>query len=151
MLAGFAWKWSSENEGNKNGEIDDVTVPEHNFSMPWNGRSISYTWALDDAGVNQIGCVHTSQGLEFDYVGVIIGNDLKYDPERMAVYASYNDYKDTVGKKGLRNNPEELTKLISNIYKILMSRGMNGCYVYCRDPELQNYFKERLTITEQLD
>jgi len=151
MLAGFAWKWSSEKEGNKNGEIDDVTVPEHNFSMPWNGRSISYTWALDDAGVNQIGCVHTSQGLEFDYIGVIIGNDLRFDPKKMAVYASYEDYKDTAGKKGLRNNPEELTKLISNIYKILMSRGMKGCYVYCRDPELQNHFKERLTMTEQAD
>lgn len=151
MLAGFAWKWSSEKEGNKNGEIDDVTIPEHDFQMPWNGRSISYTWALDDSGVNQIGCVHTSQGLEFDYVGVIIGNDLKFNPDSMTVYASYDEYKDSVGKKGLKNNPEELTKLISNIYKILMSRGMKGCYIYCRDQELQNHFRERLTMSEQFD
>lgn len=151
LLAGFAWKWSSEKEGNKNGEIEDVEIPEHNFKMPWNGRSISYTWALDDEGVNQIGCVHTSQGLEFDYIGVIIGNDLKFNPEAMSVYASYEDYKDIVGKKGLKNNQEELTKLISNIYKILMSRGMKGCYIYCRDPELQNHFRERLTMSEQFD
>ncbi|WNY24729.1 DUF2075 domain-containing protein [Methanolapillus millepedarum] len=143
MLAGYSWKWSSEKEGNKNGEIDDVVISECDFSMPWNSRATN-TWAIDDAGVNQIGCVHTSQGLEFDYVGVIVGNDLKFNPEMKTLYASYNDYKDLVGKKGLRDEPVELTRLVSNVYKILMSRGMKGCYVYCRDPELQEYFKERL-------
>jgi len=151
MLAGFSWKWSSEKEGNKNGEIEDVSIPEHKFSMPWNGRYFSSTWALEESGVNQIGCVHTSQGLEFDYVGVIVGNDLRYNPKTREVYASYDDYKDLVGKKGLKNNPEELTKLIGNIYKILMSRGMKGCYVYCRDQELQYHFKERLIMAELED
>ncbi|NWL86978.1 hypothetical protein DMN77_05120 [Paenibacillus sp. 79R4] len=82
--------------------------------------------------------VHTSQGLEFDYVGVIIGNDLKY-PQSMRIYADFEKYKDKQGKKGLKNDNEQLTKLIKNIYKVLISRGMKGCFLYCRNPELRNY------------
>jgi uncharacterized protein len=143
MLAGFAWPWTKD--GNANGEVPDVKIEEHGFKMPWNGRSISETWAIHEDGVNQIGCVHTSQGLEFDYVGVIFGNDLKFDPKKMELYADYDEYKDTVGKKGLKNNPRKLTELVKNIYKILMSRGMKGCYVFCRDENLQEYMKKRLS------
>ncbi len=143
MLAGFAWNWTADKEGNRNGEIPDVTIEEHRFAMPWNARSISSTWAIHESGIDQIGCVHTSQGLEFDYVGVIIGNDLKYDSDKMVLYSDYDEYKDRMGKRGLKSKNEELTKLIKNIYKILMSRGMKGCYVYCRDQELMNYLCSR--------
>lgn len=144
MLAGFAWPWTAENEGNPNAEVEDVDIPEYNFKMPWNSRTNQYNWAINDEKQNQIGCVHTSQGLEFDYVGVIIGNDLRYNPDTMDVYASYEDYCDTSGKKGLKNNPQELTKLIKNIYKVLMSRGMKGCYIFCRDKNLEEYLKGRI-------
>ncbi|MDO0823082.1 DUF2075 domain-containing protein [Desulfosporosinus nitroreducens] len=148
MLAGFAWLWTAEKNGNANAEVFDVNIPEYNFKMPWNSRTNSYTWAIEDEKINQIGCVHTSQGLEFDYVGVIIGNDLKYNPEDMIVYASYDDYFDTSGKKGLKSKPEELTSLIKNIYKVLLSRGMKGCYVFCRDKKLQNYLRSRIQNIE---
>ncbi|MFC3749532.1 DNA/RNA helicase domain-containing protein [Paenibacillus sp. GCM10012306] len=144
MLAGFAWNWTKDTEGNRNGEIADVTIEEHDFQMPWNGRAISNTWAIHEHGLEQIGCVHTSQGLEFDYVGVIIGNDLKFDPKSMQIYAEYNEYKDTMGKRGLKNNNQQLTALIKNIYKVLISRGMKGCYLYCRDPELREYLEDQL-------
>ncbi|WP_068614674.1 DUF2075 domain-containing protein [Paenibacillus tuaregi] len=145
LLAGFAWNWTAEKDGNRNGEISDVIIEEHGFQMPWNGRSISSTWAIHPSGIDQIGCVHTSQGLEFDYVGVIIGNDLKFNPETMELYADYDQYKDTMGKRGLKLNQERLTKLVKNIYKILISRGMKGCYVYCRDQELRRYLETRLS------
>lgn len=144
MLAGFAWQWTADKDGNAHGEIEDVSLPEYGFSMPWNGRDMSTTWAVHPNGINQIGCIHTSQGLEFDYVGVIIGNDLKYDPKRYAVFGDYDEYKDTGGKKGLKNDPEKLTRFVSNIYKVLMSRGMKGCYVFCRDENLREYMKQRL-------
>ena len=150
MLAGFAWKWASEKEGNYNGEIEDVSIPEHNFKMPWNGRKISTKWSLIPEGINQIGCVHTSQGLEFDYVGVIIGNDLKYDPKTGKLVASYDDYFDSTGKKGLKDNNEALTTLVKNIYKVLLSRGMKGCYIYCRDDELKKYILGRLSLKDQI-
>ncbi|MNE93213.1 hypothetical protein D3C80_1910360 [compost metagenome] len=88
--------------------------------------------------------MHTSQGLEFDYVGVIIGNDLKFDPQSMQIYADYDEYKDTMGKRGLKNNNKQLTALIKNIYKVLISRGMKGCYLYCRNPELREYLEGQL-------
>ncbi|MEK3865186.1 DUF2075 domain-containing protein [Paenibacillus sp. FSL H7-0716] len=144
MLAGFAWSWTKDTEGNRNGEIADVAIEEHDFLMPWNGRAISNTWAIHEQGLEQIGCVHTSQGLEFDYVGVIIGNDLKFDTQSMQIYADYDEYKDTMGKRGLKNNNQQLTALIKNIYKVLISRGMKGCYLYCRNPELREYLEGQL-------
>ncbi|AJY74287.1 DUF2075 domain-containing protein [Paenibacillus beijingensis] len=142
MVAGFAWPWTDK--GNANGEVDDVIIEEHDFRMPWNGRAIQGAWAIHPDGVHQVGCVHTTQGLEFDYVGVIIGNDLKYNPETDEIVADYNEYKDTTGKKGMKNNNQELTRLIKNIYKVLMTRGMKGCYVFCRDKELRDYLLTRL-------
>ena len=144
MLAGYAWRWTAQNEGNSNAEIFDVHIEEHDFKMPWNSRAISTTWAIDDNGLEQIGCIHTSQGLEFDYVGILIGNDLKYDPKKEEIYASYKDYYDQKGKNGLKNDPERLTKLVKNIYKVLLSRGMKGCYIYCCDKELEKYLKNRI-------
>lgn len=144
ILAGYAWNWTSAKEGNKDGEIEDITIPEFDFKMPWNSRQIGTTWAIDPKGIKQSGCIHTSQGLEFDYVGVLIGNDLRFDPNELKYHAHWVSYKDSSGKKGLKNNPETLTKLVKNIYKILMSRGMKGCYVYFTDKETEKYFKSRL-------
>ncbi|SFA75557.1 hypothetical protein SAMN05216312_101302 [Cohnella sp. OV330] len=142
MLAGYAWNWTDAKDGNPNGEIEDVDIPEHQFKMPWNGRALS-TWAIDERGVEQIGCVHTSQGLEFDYVGVIIGNDLRYDLDTKQICADYDNYKDKMGKRGLKNDSQQLTKLIKNIYKVLISRGMKGCYLYCCNSELQKYLEQQ--------
>src|SRR5690606_29882922 len=72
ILAGYAWKWTSVKEGNLDGDVEDVEIPELNFRMPWNSRKVGTTWAIDESGIDQAGCIHTSQGLEFDYVGVIV-------------------------------------------------------------------------------
>ena len=148
MLAGFSWKWTAVTSGNKDADIDDVKIAEYNFSMPWNSRSNTTLWAVNPEGINQIGCIHTCQGLEFDYVGVVVGADLKFDPVKKSLSASYDDYMDTMGKKGLKNNPKKLTELVCNIYKTLMSRGMKGCFIYCVDKNLQEHFRERLNCTE---
>lgn len=143
ILAGYAWKWSSADEGNSDSQISDVEIPEFDFQMPWNSRQVGTTWAIDQAGIDQVGCIHTSQGLEFDYVGVIVGNDLKFNPKTLTYYTEHDEYKDAQGKRGLRANPEELNRLVRNIYKILMTRGMKGCYVYFVDKETEKYFKNR--------
>lgn len=144
LLAGYAWPWTSEKDGNSDAQIADIVIEEHDFAMPWNSRSQVNTWATDPNKKDQIGCIHTSQGLEFDYVGVIIGNDLRYDRESGTLYASASDYYDRSGKKGISKDPEALVVMIKNIYKVLMSRGMKGCFIYCTDPDVQQYFKERL-------
>jgi DUF2075 family protein len=144
VLAGYAWKWTAANEGNANGQVEDVLIPEFEFGMPWNSRSVGTTWAIDDEGIDQIGCVHTSQGLEFDYVGIIIGNDLKFDMQSNNYFTDWDEYKDSKGKQGLHDNPEELNKLVRNIYRILLTRGIKGCYVYFMNKEVEKYFGSRL-------
>lgn len=140
MVAGFAWDWSE----NPNAEIEDVSIPEKDFSMPWNARNKRALFAIKDDSVNQVGCIHTVQGLEFDYVGVIIGNDLKFDVETNSLYTEFDEYKDSSGKKGLRGQQARLTQYVKQIYKVLMSRGRYGCYVYCRDDNLKKYLKSRI-------
>lgn len=144
ILAGYAWKWSSASEGNMDGGVEDVEIPEFKFSMPWNSRRVGTTWAVDEKGIEQVGCIHTSQGLEFDYVGVIVGNDLVFDHEKLIYSTDYDEYKDVQGKRGLRDNPTELNRLVRNIYKILMTRGMKGCYVYFMNKDTERFFKSRI-------
>lgn len=143
ILAGYAWKWSSAKEGNIDGEVEDVEIMEYNFRMPWNSRKTGTTWAIDPGGVNEVGCIHTAQGLEFDYVGVIVGNEFRFDPETLEYFVHWESYKDANGKKGLKNQPDKLVKLVKNIYKTLMSRGMRGCYVYFMDKDVREWFRKR--------
>ena len=146
LLAGYAWKWTAADEGNQDARVCDVEVPEFNFRLPWNSRKIGTVWAIDPSGIDQVGCIHTSQGLEFDYVGVIVGDDLRYCAEDDSYVVDWKSYKDVKGKQGLKNNPEKLSKLVQNIYKVLMTRGIKGCYVYFTNRDTEKYFKERLRM-----
>ncbi len=150
VLAGYAWKWTSATEGNANSEVADVEIPQFDFSMPWNSRQVGTTWAVDQSGIHQAGCIHTSQGLEFDYVGVIVGADLTFNTATLTYNTNYDAYKDTMGKRGLSNNPTELNRLVRNIYKVLMTRGMKGCYVYFVDKEVEKYFRSRMAKADEI-
>ncbi|MGI6262683.1 MAG: DUF2075 domain-containing protein [Succiniclasticum sp.] len=143
MLAGYAWKWTSAKEGNPDAQILDIEIPEFHYKRAWNSRSKTNEWPVNEDMRDQIGCIHTAQGLEFDYVGVIIGKDLAFDSKTGTLHAVYDNYYDKTGKKGLKDKPEELTKLVKNIYMVLLSRGMKGCAIYCCDDALRAYFKER--------
>jgi uncharacterized protein len=144
ILAGYSWEWTSAKDGNSNGQIADIEIKEFDFRMPWNSRSVGTTWAIDPTGINQVGCVHTSQGLEFDYVGVIIGKDLQFDVSKNEFITKWEEYKDSKGKQGLKKNPVALNQLVRNIYRILLTRGMKGCYVYCVDKNIEAYLKSSL-------
>ena len=118
--------------------------------MSWNLGN-SDTWAIDETSVNEVGCIHTSQGLEFDYVGVIIGEDMQFDGEH--IITDFNSRARTdQSLKGIKmlykENPSEALEvadeIIKNTYRTLMTRGMKGCYIYCEDIALQSYFKEKI-------
>lgn len=148
MVAGYCWDWVKA--GQNNAKVLDVTIPEYNFAKSWNLGNTS-TWAIDQDSVNQIGCIHTCQGLEFDYVGVIIGDDLRYENGKIITDASKRAKTDSSLrglKKLVSENPEEAKsvsdKIIKNTYRTLMTRGMKGCYVFCTNKELANYLKSRL-------
>ena len=151
MVAGYCWNWISE--GKNNTDIHDIVIPEYNFEMSWNLGN-SQTWAIDPMSVNEIGCIHTCQGLEFDYVGVIIGDDIRYEDGHIvtdyAKRAKTDQSLKGINKIAREEGVEEANKIadsiIKNTYRTLMTRGMKGCYVYCVDKNLQDYIKNKINM-----
>ena len=136
MVAGYCWNWISK--GKDDTDVHDVTIPGTGFGMSWNLSSTA-TWAIDEGSINEIGCIHTCQGLEFDYVGVIVGDDMRYEDGEVVTDASKRAKTDQSlrGLKSAYPDPVEARRvadrIIKNTYKVLMTRGMKGCYVYCTD------------------
>jgi DUF2075 family protein len=142
LVAGYCWDWKSS----KNPLAYDISMPEFDFQMRWNLKTYGSTWIIDPNSVNEVGCIHTCQGLEVDYVGVIIGKDLIYRGGKVLVDPAKRskDDKSIFGYKKLINDSPEKGKflmraIIKNTYRTLMTRGMKGCYVYCVDEELRKY------------
>jgi len=144
MVAGYCWDW----KGKKNPEITDVVIPEHGFAMRWNLDKDGSLWIVSPESVSEIGCIHTCQGLELDYVGVVIGEDLVVRNGRIVTDAAKRSSQDRSVhgyKKMLRNDPRSARNLadriIKNTYRTLMTRGQKGCYLFCVDEETNEYFK----------
>ncbi|MDP3394552.1 DUF2075 domain-containing protein [Sediminibacterium sp.] len=149
IVAGYCWKWPSKNNPN----AYDIEFPEYDFRMKWNLTEEGSKWIISPESVNQIGCIHTCQGLEVDYIGVIIGEDLIVRNGQVITDASKRASSDNSVKgykKMLKENPTEaantLDLIIKNTYRTLMTRGMKGCYIYCVDKETAEYFKEQLAV-----
>lgn len=145
LVAGYCWKWIKEGKNNSN--VHDIQIGD--FEMSWNLGSSS-TWAIDPESVNEIGCIHTCQGLEFDYVGVIIGEDMCYDNGIITDFKKRASTDQSIkGLKGLykkdKHGAEEIADhIIKNTYRTLLTRGQKGCYIYCVDKKLNSYLKEKL-------
>lgn len=144
MVAGYCWDWVTQ----KTKSGTDVNIDAYNFRMQWNLKDDGGLWIMKPESVSEIGCIHTCQGLELDYIGVIIGPDfivrgsnVRTQPEqRSRMDASIKGFK-----KALRTNPVDARKkadeIIKNTYRTLMTRGQKGCYIFCTDPETNEYFK----------
>ncbi len=155
LLAGYCWEWPKERRNDP--DFHDIEIKDKNFSISWNLNN-TRTYALDPDSVNEAGCIHTSQGLEFDYVGVIIGDDLVFEPGRLKtdLFKRANSDHSTKGLKTLyKRDPEQAKKiadrLIKNTYRTLLTRGQKGCYIYCTDKKLSNYFKDLLGSYKNLE
>jgi len=146
LTAGFCWDWSMPDEhGNLK---EDVVIGD--FKRPWNARPEAKRlakgippaslWAYDPNGINQVGCIYTAQGFEFDYAGVIFGLDLRYDFDKQKWVGDKTQSADTVVKR----SKEKFTDLVKNTYRVLLSRGMKGCYVYFMDKDTERFFKSRI-------
>ena len=132
VVAGYCWDWISQ----KKPELSDITINEFGYRATWNLTSDGSEWIISPKSVEEVGCIHTCQGLEVDYIGVIIGRDLiaidgilKTDPSARA-----KTDKSLAGyKKELKEDPVsaeiKADEIIRNTYRTLMSRGMKGCYV----------------------
>lgn len=145
VTAGFCWNWS---EPDKEGNLqNDVVIGS--YQRPWNAKPdakklrkdipSASLWAYDPNGINQIGCIYTAQGFEFDYVGVIFGKDLVYRFDK-GWEGHPEESKDTVVKR----SKEQFIDLVKNTYRVLLSRGMKGCYVFFEDKETEKLFRSRI-------
>lgn len=151
VVAGYCWDWVSK----KNPNELDIKFPEFGFAAEWNLDRVNQAWIIHPDSVKEVGCIHTCQGLELDYVGVIVGPDLVFEageliaiPEaRAKTDKSLHGYK-----KEMKENPvlasQKADEIIRNTYRTLMSRGMKGCYVYFTDHATSEYFKQLLPSVE---
>ena len=146
VTAGFCWDWSLPDENGK--LINDVIIGD--YKRPWDakpeakrlapGIPKASLWAYDPNGIDQVGCVYTAQGFEFDYVGVIFGEDVVYDFDKQEWVGDYKKSSDSVVKR----SKDKFVELVKNTYRVLLSRGMKGCYVYFMNKDTERFFKSRI-------
>jgi hypothetical protein len=147
LVAGFCWPWSDPlDDGSL---VPDVKVGA--WQMPWNAKSDAgrladgipqeRVWASDPRGINQVGCIYTAQGFEFDYLGVIFGRDLRWDPASATWIADRAQSYDSVVKR----SGDQFLDLVKRTYRVLLTRGMKGCYLYFEDEATRDYVRDRVT------
>jgi len=146
VVAGYCWPWLSK----KNPLADDIVIGDH-YRRQWNLDRDGSLWIIAPESIEQVGCIHTCQGLEVDYIGVIIGPDLIVRDGRVTTVPENRDRHDKTirgYKKRLKIDPDqvkaEVDLIIKNTYRTLMTRGMKGCYVYCTDEETADYFRSKI-------
>ena len=147
MVAGYCWPWKSKKDKNSM----DIIIPEHDFKMQWNLTQDGMLWIISPDSVNQVGCIHTCQGLEVDYIGVIIGADLVVRKGKWVCRPEYRASSDnsihglkTLMKRDPQRGKEMAELIIKNTYRTLMTRGMKGCLVYSDDQETRDWLKETI-------
>ncbi len=141
MIAGYCYDWNVKNKR----EDYDIELP-NGFKAKWNLENDDH-WAVNPDSFEEIGCIHTCQGMEFDYVGVFIGKDLYYEDNHVKTNrdAISKDDKSS-GIRLKKTSDEEADKLIRRTYKVLLTRGLKGCYIYCEDEALRKHLRGMLNI-----
>lgn len=136
MTAGFSWKWVSSNGSDTYDALID------GVKMTWNRETKD--WINSTNSLTEMGCIHTTQGYDLNYCGVIFGNEIIYNTKTNKIEIVKDNYFDTKGKGGV--NDDDLHLYIINIYKTLMYRGIKGTYVYCCDKNLERYFSKFISL-----
>ena len=137
LIAGYAWPWATQVENSKK----DYDIEIEGLKFCWNRTDKD--WISSESSFEEIGCIHTTQGYDLNYVGVIFGKEIKYNPESNKIEINPQDYFDRNGKAGI-TNPEDLKEYIINIYKTMMYRGIKGTYIYACDKNLMKYLQKSI-------
>lgn len=132
LVAGYGWKWNTR----RNPAGYDIEIDGEKFI--WNTTDTD--WVNNKNSINEVGCIHTIQGYDLNYAGVIFGPEITYSESEKKIKILKDNYYDTNGKAGV-NNPAELERYIKNIYSVLLSRGIKGTYIYAVDSKLRAYLK----------
>jgi len=146
VVAGYCWPWLSK----KDSKATDIVIG-NDYARQWNLDQDGSLWIIAENSIEQVGCIHTCQGLEVDYIGVIIGPDLVVRDGQVVTSPHERDKNDKSirgWKKLMKEQPalaqQDTDLIIKNTYRTLMTRGMKGCYLYCTDQETAQYFESRL-------
>ncbi|MCU1578878.1 MAG: family ATPase [Rhodoglobus sp.] len=139
MLAGFAWKWASKNDKSA------YDIELDGLRLQWNSTDVD--WVASPNSLEEVGSIHTIQGYDLNYAGVIIGRDLRYDTATKTIIFDKDSYFDTKGKennpvRGKKYTDDDLLRFVTNIYAVLLTRGILGTYVYVVDPDLREYLSK---------
>ena len=140
VVAGYAWEWQSKSDKS----AYDIKIQDYFYK--WN--SIQKDWVNSQKALEEVGCIHTIQGYDLNYVGVIIGDEIRLN--NGVVEIKEDKYHDKYGKQTIKD-PNVLKNFIMNIYKTLLTRGIRGTYVYMCDPELREYFKQYMPTYKNED
>ena len=132
LLSGYSWEWKSAKA-----DVPDITI--EGLNLKWNGTNED--WINSPNAINEVGCIHTTQGYDLNYTGIIFGEEIKYNPETNQIEIDASKYKDKKGKQGIED-PVLLQEYIINIYKTMLLRGIRGTYIYVCDEGLRAYFKQ---------
>ena len=154
LSAGFCWKWSDPLPDGR--LVRDVQIGD--WSMPWNakpdagklalGIPKSNFWASDPRGIDQVGCVYTAQGFEYDFAGVIWGRDLVWRPRKGWIGRPEYSH-DTVVKRAANKDPARFTELVKHTYRVLLTRGLQGCAIYFEDDQTRDFVLSRIEWPEE--
>ncbi len=142
LLAGFAWEWKSKNDKT----AYDIEVD--GCQLRWNSSQVD--WIASPKALEEVGSIHTVQGYDLNYAGVIIGPDLRYDADAGRIIFDRDSYFDKKGKEnndvlGKKYTDEDLLQFVSNIYAVLLTRGILGTYVFVCDPALRDHLEKFIT------
>jgi DUF2075 family protein len=146
VVAGYCWDWVSRRFPDR----PDVVIAEHAYAKKWNLSRDGSLWVMAPNSVDEVGCIHTCQGLEMDYIGVIIGPDLvarggkliTQPGQRSKMDKSLSGYKSLLKTDPIQAR-DRADRIIRNTYRTLLTRGLKGCQVFSTDPETQDYFRTR--------
>jgi DUF2075 family protein len=147
-VAGYCWPWNSKKDSTKT----DIEIGT-DYRRQWNLSKNSSVWIVTPGSIDQVGCIHTCQGLEVEYIGVIVGPDLivrngevvTVPEQRSSMDQSIRGYKTYVKKSPLETKALA-DRIIKNTYRTLMTRGLKGCFIYCTDSETNEYFRAKLAV-----
>ncbi|WP_062062911.1 DNA/RNA helicase domain-containing protein [Aquimarina longa] len=142
-VAGFSWDWVSNKKGQE--YLMDIKIGD--AELKWN--AVNENWINTDNAINEIGCIHTTQGYDLNYAGIIFGNEISYDKDKNEIVIIKENYKDTTGRQA--NTLEQLKEYIINIYSTMMLRGIKGTYIYICDPNLREYFSRFIPVKTKSD
>lgn len=139
MVAGYAWEWIS----NKDKKAYDIVIED--TKLRWN--SVAIDWVNSPNSVDEVGCIHTTQGYDLNYTGVIIGPELDYDFDTKQLVIDKSKYKDKAGKNTIKDD-DILKEYILNIYKTILLRGVKGTFIYACNENLRKYLRQFIASKE---